>query len=263
VDTIVYAECLQNLGSADVRIDADVQNVAGPNWNNISLVCRMSPDGWYEAAIDTGGYWSLWRYSESQGFEELKGGASTAIRLRQGRNHMTLVCAGATIAFYVNDVALAEVEDDRFDDGHLAIGVTTFELKGAGVNFEALTVTLPDPANPPGGAAAPTVPPSGGGSASTCRLNSLTKVAGSTTPQLVFSADGFGPNEQVLVSLAGTAQSGDVHIPMASQQLRAADALGRLEGEWGWPLPASSQYPGLVFALESGTCQLVANVTWP
>ena len=70
-------------------------------------------------------------------------------------------------------------------------------------------------------------------------------------------------DEQVLVSLAGTAQSGDVHIPMASQQLRAADALGRLEGEWGWPLPASSQNPGLVFALESGTCQLVANVTWP
>jgi len=141
VDTVVYAECPLDFGQPDVRIDLDVENVAGPNWNNISIVCRMNADGWYEAAIDSGGFWYLYRY-DVDGWATLDSGGSTVINMRQARNHMTLVCAGPSIAFLVNDVELTAVEDHRYADGTIAISVTTFELKGAGVAFENLEVRV-------------------------------------------------------------------------------------------------------------------------
>ncbi len=141
VNTVVYVECPLDFGQPDVRIDLDVENVAGPNWNNISIVCRMNADGWYEAAIDSGGYWYLYRYDED-GWATLDSGGSTDINIRQARNHMTLVCAGPSIGFYVNDVELTTVEDHRYADGTVAISVTTFELKGAGVAFENLEVRV-------------------------------------------------------------------------------------------------------------------------
>lgn len=142
VDTVVYVECPLDFGQPDVRIDLDVENVAGPNWNNISIVCRMNSEGWYEAAIDSGGYWYLYRYDEDEGWATLDSGGSTDINMRQARNHMTLVCDGPSIGFFVNDVEMTTVEDHRYTDGTIAISVTTFELKGAGVTFENLEVRV-------------------------------------------------------------------------------------------------------------------------
>lgn len=150
-DTVVYAECWRDPDLRDVQIDMDVANIAGPNLNNISVVCRMNDRGWYEAAIDSGGYWYLYFYSSADGYETLDAGGSTAINMQLARNHLTLVCAGDTLSFYVNDVALGSVTDVRQRNGHVAISVTTFELKGAGIAFEAFQVTIPDPDNLPGG----------------------------------------------------------------------------------------------------------------
>jgi hypothetical protein len=141
-DTVAYVECPLDLGQPDVRIDLDVENVSGPNWNNISIVCRMNADGWYEAAIDSGGYWYLYRYDGEQGWAILDSGGSTAINMQQSRNHLTLVCTGPSIGFFINDVEMTTVEDHRYDDGTIAVSVTTFDLKGAGVAFENLEVRV-------------------------------------------------------------------------------------------------------------------------
>jgi hypothetical protein len=110
----------------------------------------MDDRGWYEASIESGGYWELYYYSSASGYETLGMGGSTAINLQQARNHLTLVCADDVISF-INGAAVASVTDVRQRIGHVAVSVTTFELKGAGVTFEALSVTIPDPDNPPGG----------------------------------------------------------------------------------------------------------------
>ena len=44
---------------SDVRIDAAVETVGGPNKNNISLVCRATPDGWYEFSMNSGGFYTI------------------------------------------------------------------------------------------------------------------------------------------------------------------------------------------------------------
>src|SRR5262249_49847393 len=92
-DTTGYAVCNQDFRT-DVQIDADVQKTTGPNRNNVSLVCRQKSTSWYEAAIDNGGFWYLYKYTLKKGFKEMAHGASTAIHLQNASNHLTLVCAG-------------------------------------------------------------------------------------------------------------------------------------------------------------------------
>ncbi len=158
-NTSVYAFHDGYPGQSDVQIDLDVETVAGPNRNNISLVCRSTPRGWYEFAMHSGGLWAVYRYEYGKDYALLDSGASTAIHLQKAKNHLTVTCLGDELSFYVNDVKLTSVKDALFVDGSVGVSVSTFDISGAGVEFESLAVTVPDPANPPGGAVAPTPAP--------------------------------------------------------------------------------------------------------
>lgn len=148
--TGVYALCTDPRLPADVQIDADVETLTGPNLNLISLSCRLNDDGWYEAAMNSGGYWLLYRISNHGASKMLGMGASTAIHLQKARNHLTLVCDGPAISFYINGVKMGSANDRQFAEGGMAISVATLDIKGAGASFEDLTVRIPDPDNPPG-----------------------------------------------------------------------------------------------------------------
>ena len=159
--TSVYALQTGYFGQSDVQIDVDVETIAGPNRNNISVVCRNTPQGWYEFGMHSGGLWSIYKYEYANGFTMLADGASTAIQLQKAKNHLTVVCQDDQLSFYINDVKVASAKDAQFIDGSAGVSVTTFNISGAGATFENLTVTVPDPANPPGGAVAPPVSSSG------------------------------------------------------------------------------------------------------
>lgn len=162
-NTSVYAFHDGYPGQSDVQIDLDVETVAGPNRNNISLVCRSTPRGWYEFAMHSGGLWAIYRYEYGKDYALLDSGASTAIHLQKAKNHLTVTCLGDELSFYVNDVKLTSVKDALFVDGSVGVSVSTFDISGAGVEFENLAVTVPDPANPPGGAVAPAPASTGSG----------------------------------------------------------------------------------------------------
>ncbi len=142
-DTTVYAFSDHDFGQADVQIDADVETVAGPNRNNISLVCRATGDGWYEFSMNSGGYWFIWRYVPGKGWTSLKEGGTTAINLQKARNHLTAVCQGDTLTLYINDVEVGSASDDQFTKGQVGVSVSTFNIKGAGVEFDYVAVSTP------------------------------------------------------------------------------------------------------------------------
>lgn len=141
-DTTVYAFHDNDLGQADVQIDADVETVAGPNRNNISLVCRATGDGWYEFSMNSGGFWFIWRY-DNDGFTSLQEGGTTAINLQKAKNHLTAVCQGDTLTLYINEVEVGSASDDQFTDGQVGVSVSTFDIKGAGVEFDYVAVSVP------------------------------------------------------------------------------------------------------------------------
>ncbi len=141
-DTTVYAFHDNDLGQADVQIDADVETVAGPNRNNISLVCRATDAGWYEFSMNSGGFWFIWRY-DNNGFTSLQEGGTTAINLQKAKNHLTAVCQGDTLTLYINDVEVGSASDDQFTEGQVGVSVSTFDIKGAGVEFDYVAVSVP------------------------------------------------------------------------------------------------------------------------
>jgi hypothetical protein len=127
----------------DVQIDAAVETVAGPNRNNISLVCRATADGWYEFSMNSGGYWYIWKYDDGE-YTELTRGASNAINLQKNNNELTATCIGKELTFYVNSTEMGSVFDNRFKGGgQVGVSVSTFDIPGAGVEFDWLVASVP------------------------------------------------------------------------------------------------------------------------
>jgi len=143
VDTTVYALYDMDLAPSDVRIDAGVETVSGPNRNNISLVCRATDSGWYEFSMNSGGYWYIWKY-DNQDFTMLNSGASNAINLQKAKNELIATCIGIDLTFYVNGTKMGSARDNQFKGGGQAgVSVSTFDIPGAGVEFDWFSATVP------------------------------------------------------------------------------------------------------------------------
>jgi hypothetical protein len=128
---------------ADVRLDATVRTVAGPNRNNINLICRATSEGWYEFSMNSGGYWFIWRY-ENGNYEKLNTGGSHAINMQKAQNEISAVCKGNQLSFYVNGTLMGTASDKKFTEGgQVGVGVSTFDISGAGVEFEGLAASVP------------------------------------------------------------------------------------------------------------------------
>jgi S1-C subfamily serine protease len=139
----VYALYDLDLQPSDVRLDAAVETVAGPNRNNISLVCRATDAGWYEFSMNSGGYWYIYKY-ENGDYALLNSGASTAINLQKAKNELIATCIGTKLSFYVNGVEMGSATDNRFKGGgQVGISVSTFDIPGAGVEFDSFVASVP------------------------------------------------------------------------------------------------------------------------
>jgi S1-C subfamily serine protease len=139
----VYTFYDMDIASPDIRVDADVETVGGPNRNNISLVCRATNEGWYEFSMNSGGYWYIWLYEGGEYFN-LAEGASYAINLQKAANTLTATCIGRELTLYVNGVRMGSVKDNTFKGGgQVGVSVSTFDFPGAAVEFDRLVASVP------------------------------------------------------------------------------------------------------------------------
>jgi hypothetical protein len=141
-ETSIYGIYQVETGQPDVQVDVDVETVAGPNRNNISLICRANDEGWYEFSIHSGGLWVIYRFEYAEGFIQLAEGGSTAINMQLAQNHLSITCQGDSLSFTVNDDHLTTVTDNHFPDGFVGVSVTTFDLTGAGIEFSNFEVRV-------------------------------------------------------------------------------------------------------------------------
>ncbi|MDH5506300.1 MAG: hypothetical protein OEZ02_03690 [Anaerolineae bacterium] len=142
-NTSKYLMYQGDLGSNDIRLDAVVETVAGPNHNNINLICRSRFTSWYEFSMNSGGSWKIWKYDRGDGYTVLAGGTSRAINTQLAKNEMTVICKGAVLSLFFNGKEAGTVSDYTFAEGSIGIGVSTFDIGGARVKFEKLTVSVP------------------------------------------------------------------------------------------------------------------------
>lgn len=126
-----------NYWASDVYVETTEAKVGGPNRMNVSVICRASDQGWYEFSITSGGLWQIWKYYGEK-YLRLKEGTSKFIKVQSDPNILQASCVGTNLTFWVNENKVGETTDRDLTEGQVGVSVSTFDLKGAEVEFEYL-----------------------------------------------------------------------------------------------------------------------------
>ena len=143
-----YLTAGNNVTHSDVLINATVRQTEGLLGNGFGLLCRADKVGnGYWFLLSSRGEFSIQVASAAREmlFELVPWRYHSVIHQGMHANELRIVCAQNYLAFFINDVFLAEAFDDEFDSGELAValGATT---RRASVSFDdirlrAATVT--------------------------------------------------------------------------------------------------------------------------
>jgi hypothetical protein len=138
----IWSTSEQNFG--DVRIEADVIKLNGPDENRMGLMCRYQAGDYYFFIISNDGYYTIGKFmgglplllgqSEMQASEMIQQGAS---------NHLRADCIGNTLAFYVNYTQVATAQDTDLPNGDVGVLAGAFDEAGVDVLFDHFVVIQP------------------------------------------------------------------------------------------------------------------------
>jgi hypothetical protein len=130
---------------ADFHLTVEASQVAGPDDNEYGVLTRIQ-DGqqFYMFAISGDGYFRIVKHEDGE--ERLLSAdwtASPAIKPGAATNLLAIDCRGSTMTLAVNGVVLAEVRDDGYSHGDIALYAGSFRDPGEGVeiHFDNLAVT--------------------------------------------------------------------------------------------------------------------------
>lgn len=134
----------------DVKIEVVADN-RGVNNNNVSIICRYTPDvGWYEFNIANNGLYNIF-YAEyrEQGtkvaYEFITNGGSNKIKTGKETNTYTVTCEGRTLSLEINGFETNSIDDNKFllDSGGVGIAVSSFNVLPVNVQIDQVTISQP------------------------------------------------------------------------------------------------------------------------
>ena len=133
----------------NVRLDIVAEN-RGANNNNVSLICRYTPDeGWYEFNIANNGlYWIFYAEmldSKKIVYHQLANGGSNKIKTGKEINEYAMVCNDRTLALYINGYETNVFEDNKYvlRDGLAGVSVSSFNVLPVKVEIDSVTISQP------------------------------------------------------------------------------------------------------------------------
>lgn len=128
----------------DVRVEADVTKLNGPDENRAGLMCRYQNGDHYFFIISTDGFYAIGKFIGGQtillGQESMVPSDSI---LADGVNHLRADCIGDSLTFYVNFVQVAAVRDADFPMGDVGLLAGSFNEPGVDVLFQNFVVMQP------------------------------------------------------------------------------------------------------------------------
>lgn len=129
----------------DVRIEANVALVGGPNETVIILTCRTDDNGQdgYFFAYQPGGLWYIVYVSPDGEADFLKNGGTFVLNLGEAENTFSATCEGEDLIFGINGEEIARTTDSRATDGLVGFGIETVDIPGSQVEFRNLSVDTP------------------------------------------------------------------------------------------------------------------------
>ena len=138
----IWSTSEKNFG--DVRVEADVIRLNGPDENRMGLICRYQGNNYYFFIISNDGYYVIGKFiggmtlllgqSEMQGSDTIQSGTM---------NHLRADCVGSTLTFYINFTQVASATDMDLPTGDVGLLAGTFSQPGADVLFDNFVVMQP------------------------------------------------------------------------------------------------------------------------
>jgi len=128
----------------DVRVEADVTRLNGPEENRAGLICRYQNGDYYFFIISTDGFYGVGKFIGGQAI--LLGQESmlpSEIVMTENMNHLRADCVGNTLTFYVNFTQVAAVQDADFPTGDVGILGGAFNEPDVDVLFQNFVVIQP------------------------------------------------------------------------------------------------------------------------
>ncbi|HSG41769.1 MAG TPA: hypothetical protein VLA72_01320 [Anaerolineales bacterium] len=128
----------------DVRVEADITRLNGPEENRVGLMCRYQGGDHYFFIISMDGFYSIGKFIGGQAI--LLGQESmlpTDLILAEGINHLRADCVGSMLTFYVNFTQVASVQDADFPTGDVGVLAGAFNEPGVDVLFQNFVVIQP------------------------------------------------------------------------------------------------------------------------
>ncbi len=131
---------------ADVRLEADVQKLAGPERDRFGLLCRLNTQyNYYVFLISSQGEYGI-GIVENLNLRLLGEGnlgVSEAIRPGLEINHLAVTCLGNTLTLEVNGQPVISVEDDTISAGDVGLVVGSYDQPGVDVLFDNFVLMEP------------------------------------------------------------------------------------------------------------------------
>ena len=128
----------------DVRIEADVFRLNGPDENRQGVLCRYQNGDYYFFVISNDGYYGIGKFIGEQTL--LLG--QTAMQpsefiQKDAVNHVRADCIGDTLTLYINYNQVASAKDADFKNGDVGLLAGAFTHTGVDVMFDHFIVLQP------------------------------------------------------------------------------------------------------------------------
>lgn len=118
---------------------------AGSTYGTYGIMFNIAEDWshFHSFVIDPEGYFGIWRYSNSQGWQLLYVNKSPYINTGKATNKLTIRREGALIEVYANDQLIASLSDGSFVGKHyLGLVITSYDQGNLDIHFDDFSSTI-------------------------------------------------------------------------------------------------------------------------
>jgi hypothetical protein len=142
---LIYDDLYFELDNADVFVEAKFQNMDSQKIKIISLVCRVSDQGWYEFSMLSGGLWYIWKYFLSTDDYVLIEEGEIPNPNYDSPHTIGAECLGDQLDFYFDGESLHDgtITDTQFREGQTGISVYADDWANVIVEFDYFGIAVP------------------------------------------------------------------------------------------------------------------------
>jgi len=128
----------------DVRVEADVIKLNGPDENRMGVICRYQSGNYYFFIISNDGYYVIGKFIGGQTLLLGQTEMQPSELIQSGTmNHLRADCIGNTLTFYINFKEVASTTDTDFPSGDVGVLAGAFSQPGVDVLFDDFVVIQP------------------------------------------------------------------------------------------------------------------------